>query len=152
MEPIASKSEIAQWWYDQASIDSYGERKETFPVVHGTGNIEDIRAKEFGPGFHDWADAIMDDHVLAKNRISKVMLIPNDFYDLMRLSSLDIFDPITILYKNESHVAYIRKMEWTIHENHVRLEVFFSRESGGVAWVPEYELEDIFTDIFYDVF
>ena len=147
VEPIAFKTEVAQWWYDQASIDAYGERKETFDVVHGTGNIEDIRTKELGPGFHDWADAIMEEHVLAKNRVSKVMIIPNDFYDLERLSALEIFDPITILYKNESHKCYIRKMEWTVHDNHVRLELFFSRGDSGGVWVPDYELTDIVSDI-----
>lgn len=50
VESIQSMTQIAQWWYDQASINAYGERKESFDVVRGTGSAEDIRAKQLGPG------------------------------------------------------------------------------------------------------
>ncbi|NIL90711.1 hypothetical protein RhoFasSB10_03041 [Rhodococcus fascians] len=64
------------------------------------------------------------------------MIIPDNFYDLKRLSELDIFDAVKIIWKNEQHVCFIRNMEWTIADNHVRLELFFSRERPGVAWAP----------------
>lgn len=139
IDPIQSIREVSQWWYDQASIASFGAREATFPVVRGTGRLEDIRNNELGPGFHDWADAIMDDYVLAKNRVSRVMIIPDNFYDLKRLSELEIFDAIKIQWKNELHTCFIRKMEWTIVDNHVRLELYFTRESSGVAWTPVVE-------------
>ena len=152
IQPIQSIREVSQWWYDQASIRSYGAREATFPVVRGTGKIEDIRNEELGPGFHDWADAIMDDYVLAKNRVSRVMIIPDNFYDLKRLSELEIFDAIKILWKNEQHVCFIRKMEWTIADNHVRLELYFARESSGVAWTPNVEVAEGYTDLYFDTY
>ena len=152
VESIQSMTQIAQWWYDQASIKAYGERKESFDVVRGTGNAEDIRVKQLGPGFHDWADEIMDDYVLAKNRVSRVMIIPDNFNDLKRLSELEIFDAIKILWKNEQHVCFIRKMEWTVVDNHVRLELYFARESSGVAWTPNVELAEGYTDLYFDIY
>lgn len=103
-----------------------------------------------GDGFHDLADHIMDDTVLAKNRMQRVMLVPTNFYDLKRLGALEIFDPITILFKNESHVCFIRKMEWTVHENHVRLALFFNRESKGVVWLPQMQTADVVSEIVYE--
>ncbi|WP_155293061.1 hypothetical protein [Rhodococcoides fascians] len=152
VEPIQTFREVSQWWYDSASVRSYGPREATFPVVRGTGKMEDIRNEELGPGFHDWADAIMDDYVLAKNRVSRVMIIPDNFYDLKRLSDLEIFDAIKIIWKNEQHVVFIRKMEWTIADNHVRLELYFSRESSGVAWAPIVVPGESYSDIYFDVY
>ncbi|OZE25666.1 hypothetical protein CH262_12480 [Rhodococcus sp. 05-2255-1e] len=152
IEPIQTLNETSQWWYDQQSIRSYGAREATFPVVRGTGKIEDIRNGELGPGFHDWADAIMDDYVLAKNKVSRVMIIPDNFYDLKRLSELDIFDAVKIIWKNEQHVCFIRKMEWTIADNHVRLELFFSRERSGVAWTPLIVPGESYADIYFDIY
>jgi hypothetical protein len=152
IDKLPSMTQVAEWFYDSSSIQSYGEREATFNVVRGTGLMEDVRFGRLGHGFKDWAFAICDDYQLAKNRISRIMLVPNDFYDLARLSELDLFDAVTILYKQEAHVCYIRKMEWTITDNHVRLELFFARQDSGVAWSPDYELNDVFTDIFFDVF
>lgn len=78
----------------------------------------------------------MDDYVLAKNKISRVMMIPDNFYDLKRLSELDIFDAVKIIWKNEQHTCFIGKMEWLFVDSHVRLELYFTRESSGVAWTP----------------
>ncbi|MGB7236023.1 MAG: hypothetical protein WBD41_08565, partial [Rhodococcus sp. (in: high G+C Gram-positive bacteria)] len=125
-------------------------RKETFPVVRGTGQLNDVKLGLLGDGFHDLADHIMDDTVLAKNRMQRVMLVPTNFYDLKRLGALEIFDPITILFKNESHVCFIRKMEWTVHENHVRLALFFNRESKGVVWLPQMQTADVVSEIVYE--
>ncbi|QII01076.1 hypothetical protein BH92_15405 [Rhodococcoides fascians A21d2] len=152
IEPIQTFNETSQWWYDQQSIRSFGPREANFTVVRGTGKMEDIRNEELGPGFHDWADAIMDDYVLAKNKISRVMIIPDNFYDLKRLSELDIFDAVKIIWKNEQHTCFIRKMEWSFVDNHVRLELYFTRESLGVAWTPVVETivstgyQDVYVD------
>ncbi|OZC71747.1 hypothetical protein CH306_22955 [Rhodococcus sp. 15-725-2-2b] len=81
----------------------------------------------------------MDDYVLAKNKISRVMIIPDKFYDLKGLSEFDIFDAVKIIWKNEQHTCFIRKMEWSFVDNHVRLELYFTRESSGVAWTPVVE-------------
>lgn len=152
VEKLQSMAQVAEWFYDSSSIRAYGEREATFDVVRGTGRMEDVKFGRLGGGFKEWSFAICDDYQLAKNRISRIMVVPDNFYDLKRLSELEIFDPIMIMYKNENHVVYIRKMEWTIVENAVRLELFFSRDSSGVAWTPDYELSDSFTDIFFDLF
>ena len=80
------------------------------------------------------------------------MIIPDNFYDLKRLSELEIFDAIKILWKNEQHVCFIRKMEWTIADNHVRLELYFARESSGVAWTPNVEVAEGYTDLYFDTY
>lgn len=152
VEKLASMTQVAEWFYDKTSIRAYGEREETFPVVRGTGKLEDIKLGYLGGGFKDWSFAICDDYQIAKNRVSQVMIIPRDFNDLAALCELDIFDPVMVLYKNEQHVAYVRKLEWTIVDNGVRLEVFFDRDTKGVAWTPVYELEDIYTDLYFDLY
>ena len=80
------------------------------------------------------------------------MIIPDNFHDLRRLSELEIFDAIKIIWKNEQHVCFIRKMEWTIADNHVRLELFFSRESSGVAWIPLLTAAESYSDVYFDVY
>ncbi|MBY4400731.1 hypothetical protein HQO26_05320 [Rhodococcus fascians] len=152
IEPIGTINETSQWWYDQQSIRSYGAREANFTVVRGTGRLEDIRNEELGPGFHDWSDAIMDDYVLAKNRVSRVMVIPDNFYDLKQLSELEIFDAVKIIWKNEQHVCFIRKMEWSVTNNHVRLELYFIRESSGVAWTPAVVPAESYSDLYFDVY
>ncbi|MFT7024894.1 MAG: hypothetical protein ACJA07_004015 [Rhodococcus sp. (in: high G+C Gram-positive bacteria)] len=57
-----------------------------------------------------------------------------------------------VLYKNEQHVAYIRKLEWTIVKNGVRLEVWFDREPHGVAWTPNVEVAEGYTDLYFDTY
>ncbi|WP_141216607.1 MULTISPECIES: hypothetical protein [Nocardiaceae] len=152
VEKLPSMTQIANRFVDTASVQKYGEREASFNVVRGTGQLQDIKLGYLGGGFKEWSFAICDDYQLAKNRISRAMVIPDNFYDLKLLSELDIFDAITILWKNEQHVLYIRKMEWTIADNHVRLELYFSRESSGVAWTPVFEAADFYTDIYFDIY
>lgn len=111
LEDIPSKTQLANYYYRSDSIRAYGERSEIFPVVRGTRDIQDLRIADFGSSFLEWSTGILNDYDLHKNRISRVMLIPNNFNQLKQISELDILDAVRIYYKNEEHTAFIRKIE-----------------------------------------
>lgn len=60
---------------------------------------------------------------------------------------------VTVLYKSERHLVRIRRMEWFVVNNAIRVEVYFDRKQGQVAWGSVIEAEvGLFTDVFYDAF
>ena len=150
LEDIPSKTQLANYYYRSDSIRAYGERSETFPVVRGTGDIQDLRIADFGSSFLEWSTEILNDYDLHKNRISRVMLVPNDFYQLKQISELEILDAVRIYYKNEEHTAFIRKIEWYIQNNHIRVEIYFQREKRQSAWLPAIETVDSYTNLWFD--
>ncbi|MET8315014.1 hypothetical protein ABZU78_12920 [Rhodococcus erythropolis] len=125
-------------------------KAEKFPVVRGTGDIQDLRIADFGSSFLEWSTGILNDYDLDKNRISRVMLVPNNFNQLRQIGELEILDAVRIYYKNEEHAAFIRKIEWYVQNNHIRVEIYFQREKRQSAWLPSIESVDSFTNLWFD--
>lgn len=153
LEDIVSETELAEYVYSPKGERDYGEKAETFPVVRHSGNIEDIKTNNFGPSFYDWSNAILLDYDLARNTVSRIMLVPTDHAQLMQIAQLELLDVLTVLYKSERHLVRIRRMEWFVVNNAIRVEVYFDRKQGQVAWGSVIEAEvGLFTDVFYDAF
>ncbi len=150
LEDIPDKHQMAKYFYRQDSINIYGERSEVFPVVRGTGQLMDLRLAEYGSNFREWAIDILNDYDLHKNQVSRVMLVPNNFNQLKQISELEILDAVRIYYKNEEHTAFIRKIEWYVQNNHIRVEIYFQREKRQSAWLPSIESVDSYTNLWFE--
>lgn len=148
IDPYASKSEVATYYFRPESIEAYGERKETFPVVRGTGERQDINLQQYGPDFAEWSRGILNSYDLDVNTVTRVMLLPQNWWDVKRISELDILDRVCVYVKNEKHIMRVRRIEWFIDSGHIRCEIYFARSKSQSAWGadPTFEIISGYVD------
>ncbi|GGG14066.1 hypothetical protein GCM10007304_30180 [Rhodococcoides trifolii] len=152
LEPYATETKVATYYYRPESIDAYGERKEQFPVVRGTGQRQDINLQQLGSDFSEWSRGILNDYDLDTNTVTRVMVIPQNWFDIKRLSGLELLDKVCVFVKGEKHVMRVRHMEWFIDAGHIRVELTFSRSKRQSAWGAVPTFEYVGTDNYTDVY
>lgn len=99
---------------EEELIEMYGEYNQSFDVVRGSGKITDIYMNNYGSGFVQWADDILDEYAEPGPMITKVTVPVKSSADIWTVSNIDILTPIEIVYKNKTQNSRVKSIDMVI--------------------------------------
>lgn len=120
----------------EESVDAYGPAERTFPVVRGSGDLDDVAVGNFGPPFQWWAGDILDQYATERTEYTRFTIPVETDSQLPLVAALQPFDAVALRHAGTDQILRPRTVKHTIDPSGWLCELDMSVRRDQVYWLP----------------
>ncbi|EHK80487.1 hypothetical protein [Rhodococcus pyridinivorans] len=121
---------------DPDSVDRYGPTEVRFPVIRGSGSLEDIEANNFGPPLQWWAQDILDVYAHKRVEFTRFTIPIESAAQIPLVAALQPFDAVAVRHDGSAEVVRPRVVKHTITPSGWECELDMSVRRDQALWLP----------------